>query len=312
MEDLKVVFMGTPDFAVVTFNALVKAGYDVRLAVTQPDSRKGRGKKIVPTPVKAAAEAAGVPVAQPAKVKGNEEFLSQLRDIAPDIIIVAAYGKILPPDLLNIPRLGCVNIHASLLPRFRGAAPVQRVIMEGDEKTGVTLMHMAEGLDTGDMIASASIDIGRKNAGQLFDELAELGARLLIDTLPKIADGSADRIPQDDSLSCYAPMIEKSEGRIDFTRDAAYIDRHIRGMSPSPGAFTDYEGARMKIKEAEPLDDDDSAAPGTIVSVGNEGIKVSCGSGSLLITQIQMPGKKQMKVSDYLRGNSIEKGTVLG
>ena len=312
MKNLKIVFMGTPDFAVVPFNALVKAGYDVCLAVTQPDSRKGRGKKIVPTPVKAAAKAAGVPVAQPAKVKGNEKFLNTLRELAPDLIIVAAYGRILPKEVLELPKLGCINIHASLLPRFRGAAPVQRVIMEGDEETGVTLMHMAEGLDTGDMIASVSTKIGHKNAGELFDELAEMGAKLLIDTLPAIADGTAPRIPQDDSLSCYAPMVDKSEGRIDFTRDAEYIDRHIRGMSPSPGAFTEYKGGRMKIREAFALDEKTDAAPGTVTGVSSGGIRVACGSGVLLVTMIQMPGKKQMKVSDYLRGNTIEKGIVLG
>lgn len=311
MDNLRIVFMGTPDFAVVPFNALVKAGYDVCLAVTQPDSRKGRGKKLMPAPVKTAAEAAGVPAAQPEKIKGNDEFLNKIREIAPDIIIVAAYGRVLPSAILEIPRLGCVNIHASLLPRFRGAAPIQRSIMEGDQKTGVTLMYMAEGLDTGDMIACASTEIGHKNAGELFDELAELGADLLIKTLPSIADGTAERIPQDDSLSCYAPMIEKSEGRIDFSKSAAYIDCHIRGISPSPGAFAEYDGMRMKIREAFPSDENAEAAPGTIIDVSDRGLKVSCGNGVLLITQIQMPGKRQMSISEYLRGNKIEKGIVL-
>ena len=244
---------------------------------------------------------------------------------------MAAYGKILPKALLDIPRLGCVNIHASLLPRFRGAAPIQRSIIEGDETTGITLMYMAEGLDTGDMIAKSVTEIGRKDADMLHDELSLMGAKLLIEYLPKIESGDISPEKQDDSLSCYAPMLEKSEGNIDFALSAERIDRIVRGMGSWPGVTVDYDGKKMKIKEAYAImdgertddgvtkaDDGDTKAgeggralPGTVVSADKNGIKVVCGSGILVITKLQMPGKKAVNAADYLRGNSIEIGTVL-
>ncbi len=328
---MKIVFMGTPDFAVAPLRAMAENGYDVSLVVTQPDKARDRGKKIQPTPVKEAALSYGIKVAQPEKIKGNEEFLDLLRQLAPDLIVVAAYGKILPKALLDIPRLGCVNIHASLLPRFRGAAPIQRSIIEGDETTGITLMYMAEGLDTGDMIAKSVTEIGRKDADMLHDELSLMGAKLLIEYLPKIESGDISPEKQDDSLSCYAPMLEKSEGNIDFALSAERIDRIVRGMGSWPGVTVDYDGKKMKIKEAYAImdgertddgvtkaDDGDTKAgeggralPGTVVSADKNGIKVVCGSGILVITKLQMPGKKAVNAADYLRGNSIEIGTVL-
>jgi methionyl-tRNA formyltransferase len=310
-ENLKIVYMGTPDFAVPPLKAMISAGYDVRLVVTQPDKARDRGKKVQPTPVKAAALEADIEVAQPEKVKNNPEFIEKIKEISPDIIIVAAYGKILPLELLEIPRLGCVNIHASLLPRFRGAAPINRSIMAGDRETGVTLMYMEEGLDTGDMIAKASTEIGRKNAVQLHDELAEMGAELLIEYLPRIAEGDINPEKQDDSLSCYAPMISKEEGRIDFSKTAESIECFVRGMPVRPGAYTDCCGQQMKIRGAVVSERQSDAAPGTIIDVDGKYIYISCGEGVLEVTDIQMPGKKSMAVSDYLRGNSIEKGIVL-
>ncbi len=313
-EKLKVIYMGTPDFAVPPLKRLVADGYDVRLVVTQPDKARDRGKKVQATPVKAAAVDAGIEVAQPEKVKNNPEFIEKIKEIAPDIIIVAAYGKILPVELLEIPRLGCVNIHASLLPRFRGAAPINRSIMAGDKETGITLMYMAEGLDTGDMIAKASVEIGRKDAEELHDELSEMGAELLAEYLPRIASGDIAPEKQDDALSCYAPMISKEEGHIDFTNSASSIDCFVRGMPKRPGAYTDYCGTQMKIRGALASDRTapDGAVPGTIVDVDGKNIYVACGEGVLAVTDIQMPGKKAVKVADYLRGNSIEKGVVLG
>ncbi len=306
-----IVYMGTPDFAVPPLLAMAESGYRPRLVVTQPDKARDRGKKVQPTPVKKASEACGIEVVQPEKIKNNEAFFDRLRELDPDLIVVAAYGKILPAELLKIPKRGCVNIHASLLPRFRGAAPIQRSIIEGDERTGITLMYMEEGLDTGDMIARASTEIGRKDADALHDELSQMGARLLIEYLPKILSGDVDAEKQDDALSCYAPMLTKEEGRADFSKSAVELERLVRGMGSWPGVTADYEGKSMKIRAADVAEGGSESAPGTILSAGKEGIRVACGEGILLITQLQMPGKKAMSAADYLRGNRIEAGSVL-
>lgn len=311
-NNLKIVYMGTPEFAVPPFEAMVRAGYDVRLAVTQPDRPKGRGKKTQPTPVKEAAEKYGIRVLQPARIKENEEFFAELRAADPDLIIVAAYGKILPKVVLDIPRLGCVNIHASLLPRFRGAAPIQRCVIEGDEKTGVTLMYMAEGMDTGDMIARAETDVAGKTAGELTEELSVLGAELLVDYLPRFASGEVEAEKQDDRLATYAPMIEKEEGRLDFSGNAYALERLVRGLSPSPGTFTDYHGTRMKVLKAEVLESGEHDTPGVILSADEKGIAVACGFHTFVITELQMPGKKPARAADYLRGNAVERGEILG
>ena len=311
-KDIKIVYMGTPDFAVAPFEMLVREGCDVRLAVTQPDRPKGRGKKTQPTPVKQSAERAGVKVLQPARLKENEEFFSELRAIAPDLIIVAAYGKILPKAVLEIPRFGCVNIHASLLPRFRGAAPIQRCVIAGDEKTGVTLMYMAEGMDTGDMIARSETEIGGKTAGELTEELSVMGAELLKEYLPALVSGEVTAEAQDDSLATYAPMVEKEEGKLDFSGDACALERLVRGLSPSPGTFTVYRGQRMKVRKADVIESGSHTAAGEILSADENGIAVACGMNTLLITELQMPGKKPARAADYLRGNSVETGAILG
>lgn len=310
-SDLKIIYMGTPEFAVPPLKAMAEGGYSIVLAVTQPDKARDRGKKVRPTPVKETALEYGIEVAQPEKIKNNEEFIDRIRDLAPDLIVVAAYGKILPKALLEIPRLGCVNIHASLLPRFRGAAPIQRSIIEGDERTGVTLMYMEEGLDTGDMIAKSETEIGKKNADELHDELAQMGAELLAEYLPKIAAGDLSPEKQDDALSCYAPMLTKEEGNADFTKSAEQLERLVRGMGSWPGVTAQYGDLRMKIKGADAIRRDTQAAPGTILSADKNGVQVACGTGILLITELQMPGKRAMSAADYLKGNRIEVGTVL-
>ena len=310
-ENMRIIFMGTPEFAVPPLRAMAEGGYDVILAVTQPDRARDRGKKIQPTPVKAAALEYGIEVVQPDRVKNNEEFLERIRREAPDLIIVAAYGKILPKELLELPRLGCVNIHASLLPRFRGAAPIQRSIIEGDRETGITLMYMEEGLDTGDMIAKSSTEIGKKDADALHDELSEMGAALLMEYLPKIAAGDIAPEKQDDSLSCYAPMLTKEEGRADFSKSAQQIERLVRGMGSWPGVTAEYGKLRMKIKAAGVIAEETDAAPGTILAADKKGLKVACGEGILLITELQMPRKRAMTAEDYLKGNKIETGIIL-
>ena len=310
-ETLKIVYMGTPEFAVPPLKALVNCGYDISLVVTQPDKAKGRGKKLQPTPVKEEALSQGLNVSQPEKIRSNDEFLEKLRDISPNIIIVAAYGKILPKELLDIPSSGCINIHASLLPRFRGAAPIQRAILEGDEKTGITLMYMEEGLDTGDMIAKSETNIGNKTADELHDELADMGAELLIEYLPRIISGDIFPEKQSDELSCYAPMISKNDGFIDFSRDAAYVGRQIRAMDSWPAAFTYMNGQQMKIKKAV-VGVDVKEVPGTVVKADKDGIVIACGRGSIVVKLLQMPGKRVMTADEYLRGNSIKQGLVLG
>ncbi len=309
---MKTVYMGTPEFAVEALQALYDAGHEIGFVITQPDKARDRGKKLQPTPVKERAQELGIEVLQPEKIKGNEEILQRMRDYSPDLIVVTAYGKILPKEMLEIPKKGCINIHASLLPRFRGAAPIQRSIIEGDEYTGVTLMYMAEGLDTGDMIAKAETPIGSKDAGELHDELAVLGAELLRKTLPDIEAGSVRREKQDDSKATYAAMIFKQDGLIDFKKSPVEIERLIRGTTPWPGAYTNYRGENFKIWKAVPLDETSEAFPGEVVRISDEGIDISCGGKILRAEVIQVPGKRKMTVSDFLRGNSIEPGMILG
>lgn len=310
---MKIVYMGTPDFAVAPLKALCEAGHEVALAVTKPDRAKDRGKKMQSCPVKIAALELGIPVDSPEKIKGNEEFLEELKSIAPDLIVVAAYGKILPKDVLELPKYGCVNVHASLLPAYRGSAPIHRAVIDGCEKTGVTIMMMEEGLDSGDMLDSASVEIGEKTTAQLHEELSELGAELLVKTIPGLEDGSAVRTPQDDSLATYAPMVFKEEGVIDFSKTARQICCLVRGFNSWPTASTMLDGQVMKVHEARPGKDVPTGkAPGTVISAGKKGIEAACADGTVLLTNIQMPGKKAMDAAAFLLGHKIEIGTVLG
>lgn len=303
--------MGTPEFAVTVLEGLLNTKHEVGLVATQPDKAKNRGKKIQYTPVKEKALEHNIKVLQPEKVRGNEEFLEELKDYRPNIIVVAAYGQILPKEVLELPKYGCVNVHASLLPRLRGAAPIQRAIIEGDEETGVTIMQMSEGLDTGDMLAKESIKIGTMNYSMLHDALAEIGARLMVHTLDLIEEGKISPEPQDDSKSSYAEMVFKQEGKIDFTRQPEAVERLIRGFDPWPGAFCEYEDMVMKLWKAQPLCENTGKEPGTIIEVSARGIKIACGDGTLLVSEIQIPGKKRVAVSEYLKGNQIKEGIIL-
>ena len=290
---------------------MIESDNEVVLAVTQTDKAKDRGKKVQFTPVKELALQEGIKVLQPAKLKGNEEFFEELKAVEPDLIVVVAYGKIIPKNILDLPKYGCINVHASLLPKLRGASPIQHAIVNGESVTGVTIMQMAEGLDTGDMLTKESIEIGKMNFEELHDALADIGSQLLVKTIPMIENGTVVPEKQDDSLSNYAGMISKQDGRIDFTKEPEVIERLIRGFDPWPGAFCDYKGTVMKLWKAEPLRGDFKGNAGEIIKVDNNSIIVKCGSGALKVTEIQVPGKKRIKVSDYIRGNKIEEGIIL-
>ena len=305
--------MGTPDFAVPPLKALAAAGFDIALAVTKADRPKDRGKKMQCCPVKTAALELGIPVESPEKIKPNEQLYAKLREIAPDFIVVAAYGKILPKEILEIPKFGCVNIHASLLPAYRGPAPIHRAVIDGCEKTGITIMCMAEGMDTGDMLAQEAVDICCKTTAQLHEELAELGARMIVDILPKIAAGEVQCVRQDNSKATYAPMVFKEEGVIDFSKTSEQICCLVRGFNSWPTASTTFAGQVMKVHMAVPGRKFEGVpAPGTVIAADKKGIEVACKDGSVLLTNIQMPGKKAMDVSAWLLGNRIETGTILG
>lgn len=306
---MKIVYMGTPDFAVPALEALCEAGHDIAYVVTQPDSVRDRGKKVKFSPVKEKALELGVEVLQPEKVKTDAGFIQKLREVAPDVIAVAAYGQILPVEVLEIPRLGCINIHGSLLPRFRGAAPIQRAIIEGDEYTGVTIMYMEKGLDTGDMLAKASTTTAGKTGQQLHDELAVMGAKLLVETLPKL--GSIVPEKQNDAESTYAHMISKQEGHVDFSGTPEEIERLIRAFDPWPGAYA-YDGDRLiKFWKAVPSDETTGKENGTVTGVSSDSIDIAAAGRILRVTEIQVPGKKRVSVREFLKGNSIEIGTVL-
>ncbi len=309
---MKIAFMGTPDFAVAMLKALIDAGHQICCVVTQPDRAKNRGKKILFTPVKETALENGIPVLQPEKIRQDGEVLSFLQQQKPELIVVAAYGQIIPPEILYLPRFGCINVHASLLPELRGASPIQHAILQGKAKTGVTIMQMAEGLDTGDMLAKTETDIGCKNGQALHDELAELGAALLIRTIPLIEQGRVNPEKQDDRQATYAGLITRNDGRIDFSQEPQAVERKIRAFDPWPGAFCDFDGQQMKIWKAQCIEGKKQGLPGEICGVSDEGIDIICGNGILRAEEIQLPGKKRMEVKAFLRGNFIEKGRILG
>lgn len=306
---MRIVFMGTPDFAVPSLQALIDAGHEVCAVYTQPDKPQGRKQILTAPPVKELALQHHIPVYQPATLK-NEEEQEKLRALAPEVIIVVAYGKLLPKAVLDIPPRGCINVHGSLLPRWRGAAPIQWSVIAGDEKAGVTTMQMAEGLDTGDMLLTYETEIGaRETAGELFDRLAQAGAELLVRTLVEL-DSITPR-PQDDSRSCYAHMLDKQMAVIDWAKSAREIDCLIRGLSPWPVALTTLDGARLKIYAAEPVPG--TGRPGEVlVSDPRKGLTVACGAGALALHEVQLVGGKRMKSADFLRGHAIQTGTILG
>lgn len=305
---MRIVFMGTPDFAVPSLQALIDAGHDVCAVYTQPDKPQGRKQILTAPPVKTLALEHDIPVFQPNTLK-NEDEQARLRELAPEVIIVVAYGKLLPKAVLDIPPHGCINVHGSLLPRWRGAAPIQWAVIAGDEMAGVTTMQMAEGLDTGDMLLTYETKVGEKEtAGELFDRLAQSGAELLTQTLVKL-DEITPR-PQDDAQSCYAHMLDKQMAVIDWSKSAHEIDCLIRGLNPWPIALTTLSGERLKVFAAEKAAG--NGEPGTVLEANpKKGLTVACGEGALGLTEIQLVGGKRMKATDFLRGHAIEVGTKL-
>lgn len=309
---MRIIFMGTPDFAVGTLEALVNAGHEVVLAVTQPDKPQGRKQILIAPPVKQTAEKLGIPVYQPKRVR-EPEALALLRGYEPELIVVAAFGQILPKELLDMPTYGCINVHASLLPKYRGAAPIQWAILNGDAVTGVTIMRMDVGLDTGDMIAKAEVAITPADTGgSLFDRLAETGAKLCVETIPSIVDGTAVYTPQDEQAATKVGQISKKDGLIDFTRSAAAIECQIRGLNPWPSAYTSLAGKTLKIWSAQVSDRQTEAQPGTVVLVEKDRFGVQTGDGVLICTEVQLEGKKRMPAADFLRGNALTTGSRFG
>ena len=309
---MKIVYMGTPDFAVNPLHALAEAGYEVTGVVTQPDKPKGRGKSMLPTPVKEEALKHGFPVYQPVKVR-DPEFLQVLEKLDPDIIVVAAFGQIIPKSILELPKYGCINIHASLLPKYRGAAPIQQAVIDGEKESGVTIMRMGTGLDTGDIILQSEFALSDEiTAGELHDIMMEQGGELLVETIDKIKNNCAPRIPQNDEESSYAPMMNKALGNIDFSKTAKEIHNLVRGVNPWPSAYTTYEGKSMKVWKTKVLNETTSKECGTILKVDKDGIRVATKDKILLIEEIQMPNKKRVAVCEYIKGNKIEEDTILG
>lgn len=303
---MKVIYMGTPDFAVYGLKAIVEAGHEVVAVITQPDKAKGRSKALVPTPVKKQAIEYNIPVYQPEKVK-EESVVKMIEDYAPEVIVVAAYGQILPESILNIPPYGCINIHASLLPKYRGAAPIEWSIIDGEEKTGVTTMYMEKGLDTGDMIEKVEIAITSDDTGAtLHDKLAVAGGQLIVTTLDSLKNNTATRTKQDDSLSCYASMLNKDMGNIDFTKNAASIERLMRGLNPWPCAYTRLEGKTIKLFKADVVEKQGN--PGEIIEVTKKTFTVACGKDALCIKELQPEGKKPMDTVAFLNGNKLQVG----
>lgn len=309
---MKIVYMGTPDFAVAALEKIIEAGHEVVCVVTQPDKPKGRSDKLMPTPVKECALKHGLEVFQPAKIK-TEEAVAKLKTYDADIYVVAAFGQILSQEILDIPRLGCVNIHASLLPEYRGAAPIQFSILDGKKETGVTIQQMNAGMDTGDILSVAKLPITEEDtAGILFDKLMYLGADLIAETLPKLEKGEITPIPQDESKATKCGKISKDMGKINWSDSAEKISYLVRGMNPWPSAFTKLGGKMLKVWTVKVLDEKANGSAGTVHSVTKESIIVNTGDGVLEILELQLEGKKRMDVKSFLLGYDVEPGMQLG
>jgi methionyl-tRNA formyltransferase len=308
---MNIVFMGTPDIAAVILDKLIRSEHRILAVVTQPDKPKGRGNQVQHTPVKELALKHDIPVLQPRRVK-DEGFLPVLKELNPEVIVVAAFGQILPGAILELPNYGCINVHASLLPKYRGAAPIQWAIINGESITGITIMHMDAGLDTGDMIMKAEVLIDPKETGgSLHDKLAECGGELLLKALKAIEDGTASREKQKDEESTYVRILDKSMGLIDFNRPAADIERLIRGLNPWPSAYTYLEGKTLKIWDADVMVQDYEGTPGEIVLITKDSIIVKTSYGSLSVKELQLEGKKRMTAEAFMRGYSILPGVIL-
>jgi methionyl-tRNA formyltransferase len=324
MNGVNVVFMGTPEFAVPALRALVEDGWRVLAAVTQPDRPRGRKRELAPPPVKVEAQKHAIPVLQPERLR-QPEAVEAIRRLAPDLIVTAAFGQILPKAVLDLPRYGCINIHASLLPKYRGGAPVHRAIMNGETVTGVTLMYMAEGLDTGDMISKVEVPIGPEdNTGTMLEKLSAAGAELLRTTLPELIRGNIAPVPQDDAEATYAPNVKREDELIQWSQPAVRIYNQVRALAPEPGAFTYWNGAVFKIyacanpqgtgggPKSRPLKPSDGLVPGTVLQCTEDGLEVLTGEGTLWLKVIQPAGKKAMDAAAFCRGGQMKAGAVLG
>lgn len=309
---MRIVFMGTPDFAVPSLKALVEAGHEVCGVFTQPDKPKNRGMKLQQPPVKECALSAGLAVFQPVKMRDGEA-LEILRALNPDLIAVAAYGKILPVNILELPRLGCINVHSSLLPKYRGAAPINWAILNGEDETGVTIMYMAEGMDTGDILAQAQTPIDLdENAAQLFDRLADMGAKLLVDTVAALEAGKVQPIPQNEAQATRAPMLSKELSPLNWVRTARQLHDQVRGLYPWPAATAILDGIRCKVLRTEITGETTGSAPGIVVQADKKGLRVACGDGRILdILELQPDGKKPMAAPAFLLGHPIPQGIAL-
>lgn len=309
---MKIVYMGTPDFAVPALEALIEAGHEITAVVTQPDRPKGRGKEMAFSPVKECALKHGLQIFQPEKIK-EESAVNTLKSFEADIYVVAAFGQILSQEILDIPRFGCINIHASILPKYRGAAPIQFAILEGDEETGVTIQQMNAGMDTGDIIAIKTIPITETDtAGSMFDKLMMLGAELVTETLPRIEKGEITPVPQDESKATKCGKIHKEMGHINWNASASSISNLVRAMNPWPSSFTRINGKMLKIWTVKAIPERANNVPGTVYSVDKDSFCVNTGDGILEISEVQLEGKKRMDVKSFLLGYDIEKGMTLG
>ena len=307
---MRILFMGTPEFAQVSLKALCEDNRDVVCVITQPDKPKGRGYEMAMPEVKVYALNQNIPVYQPDTLKDNA-ILPILEEYCPDVVIVVAYGKILPEYVLNFPKYGCINIHGSLLPKYRGAAPIQRAVVDGEKVSGVTSMYMEKGLDTGDMLLKRELEIGEETtAGQYHDALALLGGEVLLETLDKLQNGELTPEKQDDALSTYAAQLSKAEGEINWNNTCEQIYNKVRGLNPWPKAFSFIDGKRFVVDFVYKAEGNGKC--GEVLSADENGIKVACGKGAVIIKDIKVEGKKMMNVADFLRGHKIEKGTVLG
>lgn len=311
---IRIVYMGTPDFAVEPLEAIIKAGYEVAAVVTQPDKQKGRGKEVKMTPVKVCALRHGIPVFQPVKIK-EPEAVAELEKYHADLFVVAAFGQLLSEEILNMPEYGCINIHASLLPAYRGAAPIQWAVLNGEKESGVTIMQMDKGLDTGDMLLKRSVELSPKETGDsLHDKLMHLGAELIVEALSKLEKGELVPEKQKDELSSYAKKLTKAMGQIDWSKDAVSLERWIRGLNSWPSAYTFFGGKTLKIWEAQVTEENGAqkAEPGQVVSVSRESFTVACSQGALQILSLQLEGKKRVLTREFLLGYQVEPGMILG
>lgn len=315
---MRAVFMGTPEIAATVLKSVLASRHEVVAVVTQTDKPKGRGHEMAFPPVKEVALEAGIPVLQPQRAR-DEAFIEELKAINPDIILVAAYGKLLPKEVLDMPRFGCINVHASLLPKYRGASPIQWAVLNGDEKSGVTIMHMAETMDTGDIILTKEVVLAEdETAGSLHDKLAEIGGPLLIEAMDALETGRAPRIRQKEEEATHVKMLDKTMGNLDFSKPAVQLERWIRGLNPWPTAYTKLDGKMLKLWRAEVLPAESvrkevkHCEAGTVFAVEKDSFSVCTGEGALRIKELQLEGKRKMTAEEFLRGFTLETGTILG